>query len=89
MVGRVASKLGKVACDSVRGTLDFQTEGEKEPTSWKCTLQAQLHPKSPFGAVASHWRMVIIDESRQITQEWDVKLRDFGENTESAIPNEK
>jgi hypothetical protein len=83
----VESKLGKLPCEGVQGTLHFTS---KETNDVKCTFENRMHAKSPFGVVTSRWTLKPPTKSSDPgTMEWTLKLADFGENAVSKMPEAK
>ena len=81
----VESKLGKLACKGVEGTLEFKTTKD---TGMKCKFKNRLHADSPFGVVTSHWTL-LLPKSNGESMNWTLKLVDVGENAKSKLPDAK
>ena len=83
----VTSKLGKLSCEGVQGTVEVVL---KTGIKSKNTFMNRLHPRSPFGVVAGHWAL---DRSGEETNSppatLEITLADFGDNASRQIPNEK
>jgi len=81
----VESKLGKLQCEGVTGTLEFKlAHGEVI----KCALENRLHPDAPFGVVSARW---MIESPRRMEgkMDWTMKLIDFGDKAVSDMPDAK
>lgn len=83
----VKSKLGKLACKGVEGTLEFKMGGEGV---MKCKFENRLHADSPFGVVTSHWTLQPdAGPMKAGPMEWNFKLADFGDGAKSKLPDAK
>lgn len=82
----VESKLGKVACDGIQGTLEFKVG---QGGVMRCKFENRIHPKSPFGVVTSRWSVQVQEGSETNGMDWSLKLADFGENAKSKMPAAK
>jgi len=81
----VDSKLGKLQCEGVTGTLEFKVaHGE----TVKCALENRLHPDAPFGAVSTHW-LIEGAPGLEGKMDWTMKLIDFGDKAASEMPDAK
>jgi hypothetical protein len=81
----VKSKLGKLVCEGVAGTLELKAKASKD---MKCKFENRMNAKSPFGVVASHW-MIEPPDVENVVMEWNMKLADLGENAKSELPDAK
>jgi hypothetical protein len=84
----IESKLGKLPCEGIQGTLVFALKGTDDV---KCTFENRVHAKSPFGVVTSRWTLQMPGPkpSNAGSLEWTLKLADFGENAVSKMPEAK
>jgi hypothetical protein len=80
----VESKLGKLECEGVQGTLEFP---RKEKDSMQCKLESRLNPDSPFGVVTARWINRLPELPKPGTLEWNLKLIDYGDGAKSQIPD--
>ncbi len=89
----VESKLGKLACEGVVGSIEIQAP---DATKFRCLMKIRLHPDAPFGLVTSHWAVtfMLTDKSKEGaratevgTMEMDLKLVDFGDKAVSEMPD--
>lgn len=77
----VSSKFGELACSGITGTAKFAyPRGEGE-----VTFENRLHPKSPFGVVASRWD---IKDRGHTAMIWNLKLSELGDGAKSELPEE-
>jgi hypothetical protein len=83
----IDSKLGKLACEGVRGTLKLNSSrGDALPDIYqKCELENRMHAASPFGVVTSRWTLHSVNG----TLVWHLTLVDIGENAASKMPDAK
>ena len=91
----VESKLGKLACEGVVGSIEIQAP---DATKIRCLMETRLHPDAPFGLVTSHWAVTFMstDKSKEGaratevgTMEMNLKLIDFGDKAVSEMPDAK
>ncbi len=87
------SKLGKLLCDGVTGTLDTK---DHMGGTLKMKFEDRLHSDAPFGIVSS--RCTFETKLRKpagkikagiIKMEWNIKLADYGNDATSKIPDAK
>jgi hypothetical protein len=77
----VDCKLGeKLACEGVSGTMEVK----HGPTQVKCTLEYRVLDKSPFGVVASTWKLEADDTDMM---ECNMVLSDVSEDAKSELPD--
>jgi hypothetical protein len=88
----VESKLGKVLCNGVAGSLDIDLMSRTR----RAMLEDRLHADAPFGLVSSHgyFETELMQEVGEIKEgivrvEWDITLSDFGDNATSEMPDAK
>jgi hypothetical protein len=89
----VESKLGKLACEGVMGTIEMaSSDGAKE----RVVIETRLHPDAPFGVVSSRWAVATVPANNSkegsVTKEavkadFDLKLIDFGDKATSEMPD--
>jgi hypothetical protein len=82
----VESKLGKLACEGVQGSLEFKMRQEKV---MKCKLENRVHPDSPFGVVTSRWTITVPEMDTNMEMTSGLKLSDFGTDAKSKMPDAK
>ncbi len=91
----VKSKLGKLMCEGVVGSLEIGTPGESKA---QCLMENRLHGDAPFGVVSTHWTSTIISVNKpkdgSVPQEngkveLNLKLIDFGDKAVSEMPDAK
>jgi len=82
-----SSKLGELSCVGVTGTAQFLVDNREQ---MDVTFENRLHPKSPFGVVASRWDIKVSKKGQtMVTMTWNLKLSDLGENAKSELPEQK
>ena len=83
----VETKLGKLSCPGVIGCLEFE-EGPNRTVQIK--METRLHPKAPFGVVASRW--VTVPETKEeaaVKKTVNFTLSDFGDGAKSEMPKKQ
>lgn len=80
----VDSKLGKVPCGGIRGTLRVESAGNRPAT--ECEVEYRSYAKSPFGIVTADYAI----KAEPVTAlRLRLRLIDFGKNAVSALPEAK
>lgn len=100
----VESKLGKLQCEGMTGSLDIAGPGTSK---MRCAVENRLHPEAPFGVVSSRWTIPLLAaEAKKVknpqkgtieSEEWkeagkvelNLKLIDFGDKATSEMPDAK
>jgi hypothetical protein len=82
------SKLGKVACEGVEGSLEFKAS---KIGVMKAKFENRLSTESPFGVVASRWTIQPPDDTpaKMGDMVWKLKLTDFGSDAKTKMPDAK
>jgi len=80
----VESKLGALMCEGVTGWIQYE-EGDVQ---MKVTFETRLHEKAPFGVVSSRMQFEMKSNGKvQQTVDATMKLADFGNGTETLLPD--
>lgn len=81
----IETKLGKLACKGVRSNEDLMY---RDGRSKQWSYSIRLHEQAPFGVVAWDGKVIVQSPGQQpVTQTQSLKLKDFGKNAKSLIPN--
>ncbi len=82
----VESKLGKLNCAGVAGTISYVESGRPN----KVTFETRRHEQAPFGVVSSDW-IIEVERDGELRPMGTLKLQlaDFGQNAASKLPDRK
>jgi hypothetical protein len=92
----IETKLGKLACQGVSGTLTFPgaairfDNGKVATKDLTLRVQTYLHDKAPYGVVASNGRVAFPDLGMgESSAEWELILDNVGSGAKSQLPWQK
>jgi len=81
----VETKLGALMSDGVTGWIEF-SEGKLHT---KVTYETRIHPKAPFGVLASRTLFECSGEGDPYTIDGRMKLTDFGTGARTSLPDHR